>query len=134
MRKSRTLKALAVFYVGKDEKVALLDLKVLGLRTGTNRGELRSRYSKYFRLLDEMASSLGIGDGLAVSDMVCYYHSKPVLCRLYKMPFRREVIYILLSSFQPGIIGRLSATLESNYWKRLFLLEIAGIRQSSLQK
>ncbi len=127
---SRALKGIAVFYVGKDEKVVKIDLQVSGL------GPLRpsSRYSRYFRLLDDFALNIGIGKGLLKEDGVCYFSSKPVLCRLYRDPVTWRIEYVVLAAFQPGLIARLTGKLEENYWKRVFLLDIASARHPSAFK
>ncbi len=130
MRISRQLKAVAVFEVKRDERLVLIDLKVVGLKYSGKRG--LGRYSRYFLYFDELAENLGIGDYLASKDVVLYYRSKTVLCRMYVGP-SKTVRYVVLASFQPGVLSKIVTKLEENFWKKVFLLEIVRIRRPSVR-
>lgn len=127
---SRSIKSIAIFEVNRDKKLVLLDLKVLGFKIAKSSYRVE-KYTSYFRVLDDFILSLGMKDFKGVyRDSVCYYMSKPVLCRFY-YEGTNLVKRIILASFYPGIIKNLIQSLENNYWKRLFFFEIMRLRQQS---
>ena len=130
MRINRQLKAVAVFEVKRDEKLAFIDLKVIGLRYSGRKGV--GRYSRCFHCLDELIRSLGVHSPLVSKDTIFYYKSRLVLCRMY-VDHKGNVRYVTLASFQPGVLGEIADKLEDNFWRRVFFLEILRIRRPSVR-
>lgn len=128
MRVYRTLQGAAVFRVNKDTKVTMIELEVAGVKPVDKK--YRYRYSKYFKILDEMEDNLGINkeNRYISKNMTCYLRSKPVICRLYLTPDKKFAKYVVLASFQPGVISKLARELGEMGWKKMFLLEITTKR------
>lgn len=125
---SRSIKSIAIFDVNRDKNLVLLDLKVLGFKMARSSYRIE-KYTSYFKILDEFVYSLGIKElNTHYRDYVCYYMSKPVLCRMY---YRNPnlVRYVILASFYPGIIKNMVYSFENNYWKKIFFFEIMRLRQ-----
>lgn len=119
-----------MFEVKRDERLVFIDLKVVGLKYSGRKG--LGRYSKHFIYFDELIKSLGLNDYLTRKDMMLYYKSKTILCRMY-VGSRGNVRYVVLASFQPGVLSKLISKLKENFWKKIFLLEIVRVRRPSVK-
>jgi len=124
MNVRRSLRGVAVFRVSRDADVVGIDLGLAGVKFSENYSTQRYKY--YFSLLDDIIAGVDIPtSGIYHRDYLCYHRRIPILCRVYFSRRSLKVEYVVLATFYPGLLAKISKMLEKAGWKRIFLLEIA---------
>jgi len=131
----RKVKGIAAFTLDKDLNVVLLDMKIVGLRF--SRTALLSkyfRYEAYEKALEEAESLIGnIVKGLSHIDGICYFRSKPLVCRLYYSPYGgyKRIKALLLLSFSRRLLNVVVERLKVNGWHQVMLFALEEGRPKS---
>ncbi|RLE77678.1 MAG: hypothetical protein DRJ56_01820 [Thermoprotei archaeon] len=120
---------LTMFLVDKDLKVALLDMKLAGLRVTD---EWPDRYLRWADVFLEVESHHeGALKGCRATIRVCRYKNKVLLCKFYieRRSAAKMVRAVAMASFSPGVLRAIVSKLESMGWRRAFLVEVSRWRR-----
>ena len=129
MRRGIRVKGVAVFEVDKDHSVVMLELQSIGLNTVVKRKSNLIRVAlnaiaEIERYVKSRASDVGRRKEYIM--VVGRKRRQYLVCIMYmylKAPWR--VKFVILVSFAPGILKRMSIRLENMGWRRMLLFEYA---------
>ncbi|OYT61109.1 MAG: hypothetical protein B6U69_04275 [Thermofilum sp. ex4484_15] len=131
----RKIRGVAAFALDKDLNVVLLDMKLVGLKF--SRTALISKYPKYEAYEKALRDAEALIEtnvkGLAHVDGICYFRSKPLICRLYYSPkgsYKRVKALILLS-FSRRLLNVVIDKLRGNGWRQIMLFAVEETKTSS---
>uniref|UniRef100_A0A7C4F7Y4 Uncharacterized protein n=1 Tax=Thermofilum pendens TaxID=2269 RepID=A0A7C4F7Y4_THEPE len=123
----RSLRGVGVYFVNKDEEVALLDLQVAGLAHVHPRGDYSHYFEQLYETLREVAP-LSRGERLRrlvlrLRSSVRSRRAGPLVLALALMSGRR-VICVALGSATHGVLFAVDERLRSAGWQRAFYVEV----------
>jgi len=118
---------VAVFEVGRDRKVVLVDLAIAGVKVA--RRPACERYEKQYDIVRRTLETLGLNMDIFSSEKVLLrYRGRTLLACFYHTSGSPIVKYVVISSLSPGILSKLSKKLESLGWRRRIFLELRSKR------
>ncbi len=131
MRRVRLYKppvGVALFEVGRDRTVAMIDLMVSGLKAVARSWGVE-RYSKQFEVIDSTIEALGVNlSRMRAERLLLKHKGRTVLCCLYWDGATPMVRYAAIATFSPGTLIKVVRRLESSGWKRRILIELKSRR------
>lgn len=134
MRRARIYKppiGTALFEVGRDKAVVLVDLTIAGFKIFSSQ-KIYGRYEKEFDVINNTLEVLGLNlNKFDVERLLLKERGRTLLCCLYRdnSPIVR---YVAIATFSPGALLKAVKRLENAGWKKKVLIELKSKRPARI--